>query len=225
MRDKKNKLILLVEDSEDVQDLNKSMLEDEGFDVDTVMTLAEARAFIERRIPDAIVLDIGMPDGNGLDFLREFREVSKIPVLLLTGFGEDTDVIKGYESGCNDYLPKPYTFGVLLARLKSLLQSAERVPEHIKRGALSLDVQSGQAFVNDKDLLLTQKEFFLLLLFIQHEELTMNAEYLYNKVWGQPMNKDTQAIKKAIYRLRSNLEGSGYTITSTRRKGYTFEKI
>jgi len=224
MRNKNNKLILLIEDSEDVQELNKSMLEDEGFTVKTAMTLAEARTFVKQRIPDAIILDIGMPDGNGLVFLHEFRKYSKIPVLLLTGYGEDTDIIKGYDNGCNDYLPKPYTFGVLLARLKSLLKSAEQIPERIKRGALSLDVQCGQAFANDKDLLLTQKEFFLLLLFVQHEGVIMNTDHLYKKVWGQPMNKDNQAVKKAVHRLRSNLEDSGYTITVVRGKGYVFEK-
>jgi len=186
--------------------------------------ITEAAMFIGERMPDAVVLDIGMPDGSGLDFLREFRKTSKVPVLLLTGYGEDTDIIKGYDNGCNDYLPKPYTFGVLLVRLKSLLQSAEQIPERIKRGALYLDVQSGQAFANGKDLLLTQKEFFLLLLFIQNEDTIMNAEYLYEKVWGQPMNKDMQAIKKAAHRLRSSLEDSGYTIAVTRAKGYTFEK-
>ncbi|MDR2558561.1 MAG: response regulator transcription factor [Oscillospiraceae bacterium] len=225
MRNKKNKLILLIEDNTDIQEFNKSMLEDEGFTVETVMTLTDAETFIKRMLPDAIVLDVGMPDGNGLNFLRDFRKFSKIPVLLLSGYGEDTDIIKGFEYGCNDYLPKPYAFGVLLVRLKNLLQSAEQVPELIKRGSLSLDVQSGQAFTDDNDLLLTQKEFFLLLLFIQNEDTIMSADYLYKKVWGQPMNRDTQALKKAIHRLRSSLEDSGYTITVTRRKGYTFERI
>lgn len=218
-------MILLIEDSEDVQDLNKSMLEDEGFTVKTVMTLAEARKSVRQRMPDAIILDIGMPDGNGLDFLREFRKTSKIPVLLLTGYGKDNDIIRGYDNGCNDYLSKPYTFGVLLARLKSLLKSMEQIPERITRGLLSFDVQCGQAFAGGKDLLLTQKEFFLLLLFVQHEGITINADYLYNKVWGKPMNKDNQAVKKAVHRLRTNLEDTGYTITVMRGKGYVFEKI
>ena len=221
----KNKLILLVEDNEDVQDLNKSMLEDEGFIVNTAMTLSEAKTSIEQKKPDLIVLDIGMPDGSGLEFLRKFRKSSKTPVLLLTGYSKDMDVIKGYENGCNDYLPKPYTFGVLLARLKSLLQSAEQVPECITHDSLHLDVQSGRAFVNGNDLLLAQKEFFLLLLFIQSEGVTMDAEHLYEKVWGQPMNKNNQAIKKTISRLRSSLEDTGYTIVVTRGKGYVFERI
>jgi len=221
----KDKLILLVEDNEDVQELNKSMLEDEGFVVNTAMTLSEAKISIQQRKPDLIVLDIGLPDGNGLEFLRKFRKLSKIPVLLLTGYSEDTDVIKGYENGCNDYLPKPYTFGVLLARLKSLLQSAEQIPERIAHGSLYLDVQSGRAFVNGNDLLLAQKEFFLLLYFIQNEDVIMTAEHLYKKVWGQPMNKNNQAIKKTISRLRNSLEDSGYTIVVTRGKGYVFERV
>ncbi|MDR2531263.1 MAG: response regulator transcription factor [Oscillospiraceae bacterium] len=221
----KNKLILLTENSEDVRELNRSMLEDDGFAVQTAVTLAEVRASAKQKLPDAIILDIDMPDGNGLDFLRELRKFSRVPVLLLSGLSEDIYVIKGFESGCNDYLTKPYTSGVLLVRLKNLLQSAEQVPEFIRRGSLFLDIQSGQAFAGGKDLLLTQKEFFLLLLFVQHEEQLINADHLYKKIWGQPMNKDTQAIKKAIHRLRSSLEDSGYTITVTRGKGYTFERV
>ncbi|MCL2717488.1 MAG: response regulator transcription factor [Lachnospiraceae bacterium] len=224
MKNRQDKLILLIEDNEDVQDLNRSMLEDEGFIVKTAMTLAGARKSVRQQIPDAIILDIGMPDGNGLDFLREFRKISKIPVLLLTGYGEDNDIIRGYDNGCNDYLAKPYTFGVLLARLKSLLQSAEQIPERITYGLLSLDMQCGQAFANGEDLFLTQKEFFLLSLFIQHEGVTLNADYLYKKVWGQPMNKDNQAVRKAVHRLRASLNNSGYTITVMRGKGYVFEK-
>jgi len=220
-----NKMILLIEDNLDVQNFNRLMLEEEGFYVETVMTLAEARSFLERRTPDIIILDIGMPDGSGLDFLCEFRQSSNIPVLLLTGFGDDIDVIKGYEHGCNDYLPKPYTFGVLLARIKSLLQSAEQIPDHITRGALFLDVMSGQAFINDHDLLLSQKEFALLLLLIQNEGKIISAEYIYKKVWGQNLAGDKNAVQVAVSRLRIKLEPSGLFISIKRNIGYKLIKM
>ena len=115
----KRKRILLVEDEVKVQDYNKYLLEKEGFAAETAMTLAEARTAAERQTPDIIVLDIGMPDGSGLDFLREFKQTSNIPVLLLTGYNKNEDVLAGFERGCNDYLKKPYAFPELLARIKT----------------------------------------------------------------------------------------------------------
>ena len=128
------KTILLAEDDKKVQGFNSRLLAGEGFAVQTAMTLADAREILEQQATDAMILDIGMPDGNGLDFLRELRQTSGIPVLMLTGYGETSDVIKGFESGCDDYLRKPYTFEELLARLKRLLYRAEQLPETVTRG-------------------------------------------------------------------------------------------
>lgn len=218
------KMILLVEDDKDVRQNIKRMLADEGFAVETAAYLAEARAVLAQRQPDAAILDIGLPDGNGLDFLREFRETSRTPVLLLTGFGEDDDILRGFKSGCDDYLSKPYTFAVLLARLKRLLQNAEQVPETITKGALKLNIPGAAGYVNGEDMLLTQKEFSLLVLFTQHEGQALGAETLYEKVWGQPLNNDNNAIKNQVSNLRKKLEGSGHTIRSLRGQGYCFEE-
>lgn len=218
------KLILLVEDSKKVQNYNRRMLEDEGFAVESALTLSDAGGVLEKRRLDAIILDIGMPDGNGLDFLRKLRQTSKIPVLMLTGYDKNEDIVNGFQSGCDDYLPKPYTFEVLLVRLNKLLLNAERMPERISLGPLKIDVLSGQAFVNGADLLLTRKEFSLLVLFVQCEGRSMNSEYLYEKVWGQPMNHNAGALKNQVSNLRKKLEGSSYTVLSTRGEGYCFKQ-
>ena len=222
-----NKLLLLVDATNDeIQHFNKRLLEKEGFAVEIVMTLAGAREFIERKNPDIIILDIAVPDGDGLDFLCELRQSSNIPVLILTEFGEEDDIIKGYESGCNDYLLKPYTsFGVLLARIKYLLKSAEQVPERITRGKLSLDIISGQAFLSEHDLLLSQKEFSLLLLLIQNEGRIISAERIYIKIWGKLLSGDKNALQVTVSRLRRKIEPAGFLVSMTRNKGYSFKKI
>ena len=219
-----NKLILLIEDEKEVQNYNKHLLSKQGLIVESAMTLTEARAILAVKRPDAIILDIGMPDGNGLDFLRDIRQTSKIPVLILTGFGEANDVVKGFETGCDDYLPKPYTFEVLLARLSYMLQRAEQLPEIIEKGPLMLIITSMTALLGGKDLLLTQKEFFLLLLFAQNEDKVMSAEYIYEQVWGQGMNKEARALQQHISNLRGKIEESGYTIVPVRNAGYRFER-
>lgn len=218
-----DKLILLVEDSKKVQNFNKRMLERAGFTVELAMTLTEAKAFLARQTPAAVILDIGMPDGSGLDFLRELRETSEIPVLLLTGYSETKDIVKGFKGGCDDYLTKPYTFEVLHVRLLRLLQNAEQVPETIARGSFSLNLTSMTAHLNGEDMLLTQKEFALLLLFLQNEGKTMSAEYIYEKVWGQNMAGDIRAVKFQVSNLRKKIEGSGYAIPAVRGGGYRFE--
>ena len=218
-----DKTVLLVEDNADVQEFNKFLLEKQGFEVDTAYTLAAARGVIALRMPDAIVLDIGLPDGSGLDFLKELRKISKVPVLVLTGYGKDSDVVRGFKSGCDDYLSKPYTFAVLLARLEHMLQSTVQVPTLMIYGTLKLDVLGGKAFLHDADLLLAQKEFTLLVTLARNAGQTLDAGYLYEKAWGQPMNDNTSALKNMVYRLRKKIKGSGYDILAQRGQGYVFE--
>ena len=218
------KAILLAEDDKKVQSFNKRLLAGEGFAVQTAMTLADARGILEQQAIDAMILDIGMPDGNGLDFLRELRQTSRIPVLMLTGYGETSDVIKGFESGCDDYLRKPYTFEELLARLKRLLYRAEQLPETVTRGALTLNILAKEAFLNGADLMLTPKDFALLQYFVQNEGRTLDRDVVYEKVWGRPMAGDSQALGSAVSRLRKKLTGCGYTISGGYGNSYCFER-
>ena len=214
--------ILMVEDNKDIQIFNRKMLIEEGFIVIIAMTLAEAKEKLEEEIPDLIILDIGMPDGSGLDFLQTLRETSLIPVLMLTGFSRSQDVVQGFEMGCDDYLAKPYTFEVLLVRMKYLLKTANRVPEIVSRGSLTMNIFSKQAFINEVDLLLTPKDFALLQILTQNEGQELKFKDIYKKVWGQHSNNDTRALVNGVSRLRKKLVGSGYEIITVYAGGYVF---
>lgn len=216
--------ILLVEDNEQVLYGNKRMLKRRGYDVMTALSLKEARERIIEQRPDAIILDIMLPDGSGLDFIHEVRQTSHIPILLLTGLATSEDIVRGLSEGGDDYLTKPYDFDVLLARITALLRRAKQLPEMITKRNLKLDVISGQAYCGEINLLLTQRDFLLLLLFVQNEDKIMSVEYLYEKIWKSPLSSDTQAIKSAVSRLRKKLNGTGYTISAQRYKGYIFER-
>jgi DNA-binding response OmpR family regulator len=221
----KSKLIYLIEDVKKIQEYNKLMLEEEGFTVETAMTLAAARALLAKRQPDVIVLDRGMPDGEGLDLLRELRaEGIKTPVLVLTGHGHDKEQEVGFDAGCDDYMPKPYTFGVLHKRLLRLLKSAEEVPERISSDALTMDVLSGQAFLRGVDLALKPKEFALLLLFVQNKNKMMEADYIYEKVWDAPLIGSKNALHTAISNLKKKLALFGEDIETERGVGYIYRK-
>ena len=220
----KGKIVLLVEDNKDVQIFNEDLLEQQGFTVKTALTLAQARESIENSHPDIIVLDRGMPDGEGLDFLQELRaRGDKTPVLLLTGFGKDFEVEQGFDAGCNDYLPKPYTFGVFHKRLLRLLKNAEEVPQVITKGRLTLKLTSMTAHIDGVDLLLAGKEFALLQFFVTNEKRVMNAKYIYEQVWGQPANNDVRTVRNHVSLLRKKLKNSGFAIKPVYGEGYLFE--
>jgi len=216
--------LLLVEDDPRIQANNKKILEREGYSLKQALTLREARSVIAEEPPCAIVLDIQLPDGSGLDFLRELRKTSTVPVLMLTGMSTPQDIVKGLEAGGDDYLPKPYEFPVFLARIKTLLRRAAIMPERLSIGPIRIDTASGKAYVGGEDMGLQPKESALLLQFIQQPEEILSAEYLYEKVWGQKMLDDVNSLRAATSKLRSKLAGSGYTITSSRGEGYCFEK-
>lgn len=216
--------LLLIEDNPRIQLANKDMLELLGYEVAIAMNLAEARACLLAQMPDVVVLDIMLPDGSGLDFLRELRRKAALPVLMLTALGTTEDTVRGLDLGADDYLAKPYAYPVLAARVEALLRRARQVPEHIRKGRLCLDVTAGVAAFDGADLLLSQKEFALLLILVQNEERFIRAEYLYEKVWKQPMAGDSNALRSTLKRLRAKLEGSGYCIARSKGEGYQFEK-
>jgi DNA-binding response OmpR family regulator len=155
-----NKIILCVEDNIKVQEFNQPLLEAKGFTVKAAMTLYEAREAIKREMPGLIILDIHLPDGNGLDFLREIRETSNIPVIALTNNKQEQDIETGFASGCDDYMTKPYTFPVLYARIEGLLRRVSKVPDVLVKGSLTLNVLAGLAFLNGEDLHLQKKRIF-----------------------------------------------------------------
>lgn len=218
------KQILLVEDNEQIMQGNERMLKRRGYEVTCALTLADARKAEKTRMPDLFVLDIMLPDGSGLDFMAELREYSQTPVLLLTGLTTPEDIVRGLTAGGDDYLAKPYDFGVLLARVEALLRRAENIPEKLVRGRLCLDVTADVATLDGADLLLSQKEFSLLLIFVQNEERFISAEYLYEKVWKHPMAGNSNTLKTTINRLREKIKNCGYRIAWSRGEGYSFER-
>lgn len=125
----KSGYVLLVEDEPIIQKKNKRILERHGFTIRQAYSIAEARVFLASAPPRAIVLDIQLPDGSGLHLLKELREASNIPVLMLTAMGTSQDVIRGLEAGGDDYLSKPYELAVFLVRVEELVRRASLIPD------------------------------------------------------------------------------------------------
>jgi len=218
--------VLLVEDEADIQFANKVLLERRGgYNVRLAMNLAQARRSIEEAVPDIIVLDIMLPDGSGLDFLEGLRQGSRrIPVLLLTALSETSDELKGIQAGGDDYITKPYDNDILLARIEALLRRTQQVPQTITKGPLTLDLLSSCAFHSGENLMLTDKEFNLLLMLTQNEGQTLSPEYIYEKIWGQPLVGGKNVVQSAVKRFRQKIQPTGYDIKTVYGKGYVFEE-
>ena len=223
MSDKTN--ILLVEDNEAIQQINKEMLEEEGgYSVRLAMNLADARESISKSVPCLIVLDIMLPDGSGLDFLKELRQAgqktSDVPVLLLTALSESSDEVKGIREGGDDYVAKPYDCEVLLVRIEKLLNQKLKADERVKfvieqtksaadtaeYGMLTVNNITQRAKLGGEDANLTPKEFSVLSYFLKNMDKKMTPEEIYEGVWGQDANNSAGAIKVHISGIRKKLK-------------------
>ena len=219
------KTILLVEDNKDLSEINRRALVAEGYSVKTAFTLAQARNILQTVSPEVILLDVALPDGDGMDFCGEIRQSTDAHILFLTSRTEHEDKLKGLGVGGDDYITKPYKLDELLARVNAAMRRREigNAAKNLVKGALTLNLVASQAFVNGEDILLTPKEFSLLHLLAEHEGQSISSERLYEKVWNAPTGDDVRTVKFQIYNLRRKLENSGYTIVSTRGEGYCFE--
>ena len=216
--------LLLIDDDEMIQAQNKRLLERRKYPLQQAYTLKEANAIMAAKgAPRAIILDVVLPDGNGMEFLRLLRKTSNVPVLMLTSQDETKDILEGLKAGGDNYLTKPYNSEIFVSHVEALLRRSSLVPEIISLGPINLELASGKAFLGKEDLMLSQKEFALLQQFVQKLNQILFAKELYEKVWGQTYLQDDTSLRSAVYRLRKKLSGSGYTITAEYGEGYMLE--
>jgi len=220
------KTILCVEDEVLILENNIKALTDAGYNTLTAESLAEAREILTVQRVDAIVLDIMLPDGNGLNLLSELRSAgNKVPVIMLTAWGEPKDVERGLKLGANDYVTKPFTYGVLLARLEAMFRNVEQIPEAIQKDGIILKPRSMEIQFAGQKVKLPPVEFFMLQLLVEDGGKILSSEYIYEQVWGTDMANDPTAVRNTISRLRKKIEGSGYIINSVYGGSYCFEKV
>ncbi|MCL2392417.1 MAG: response regulator transcription factor [Oscillospiraceae bacterium] len=218
--------ILLVEDNKTIQEANKELFEEiGGYNVHLAMTLAEARQSVAAAPPDLIVLDIMLPDGCGLDFLKELREQkSPIHVLLLTALSETSHEAKGLLAGGDDYIAKPYDNDMLLIRAGALLRRSKQTGEMVKEavaqakaeivntaaileyGYLTINHTTAKAYLYGKDTGLTPKEFSLLAYFLKNTDKKLTANEIYESIWGDSSLGSSDVVRAHIKNLRKKLK-------------------
>lgn len=238
MNGQKPPLVLMVEDNQDVLLLNKKWLRRTGYETMSAETLAEAWEALEQVSPDIIVLDILLPDGNGLTALPELKARCDAPVLFLSSRQEHKDVLAGLAAGGDGYITKPYKTDELVARVDALWRRECHYREKlhgamlekaaikvIDCGPLHIDVVSGRAMMNGKDVNLKPREFALLLALVQNAGREISGEKLYEIAWRLPANGDTRTIWTHISKLRAKLgldKTDAIEITAVRGSGYRF---
>jgi len=225
----KKEAILLVEDNIAILEANKRALGKAGYEIYTAETLDEARSALWETPPDAIVLDILLPDGDGLEFIREIRALTTAPVLLLTCLTEKDERLRGLRAGGDDYITKPYDVDELRERVTAFLRRdamlREAVPPVIALGPLELNITARRAYLNGRDMNLRHKEFDLLYLLVRNKGRQISAKSLYETVWVMPYADSGNAVWAQISRLKKKLAESGgaIRISSVRGGGYRLD--
>ncbi len=203
--------VLVIDDDPAVTSLLKRGLGYEGFQVETASTGEAGLAKVREQAPDLMILDIMMPGMSGLDVLRRVRAADeRLPVLLLTARDAPADQVAGLESGADDYVVKPFTFEVLLARVRALLrrQQAEQPPV-LRYADLSLDTGERLARRGGREISLTSVEFKLLEMFLRHPRQVLDKEVLLERVWGYDFGGNGNVVEVYVKQLRQKLEAAG----------------
>jgi DNA-binding response OmpR family regulator len=221
----RDKVILLVEDNAKLNEINRRALEKEGYAVLTALTLATAREHLSCNAPEIILLDVALPDGDGMDFCDEIREKTNAHILFLTSRREHEEKLKGLAVGGDDYITKPFKLDELLQRVKAAMRRRnmdKQSPKTFSFGALTIDIVTGRAYWDGTDLTLQPKEFALLHLFAENENRLLDAGYIYETLWNRSVNDDKGAVQAVVSRLRKKISHTGCDIRTTKNKGYTY---
>ncbi len=223
------KKIVLIEDDADLFALLKYNLEKEGFQLAGAQTGKDAVELCRRERPDLILLDIMLPDSDGLDICKGIRanpNLMHVPIIFLTARASETDRIVGLELGANDYIVKPFFIRELIARIKIQFRGTAAPVRVLKAGGLELDRGSCRVHLNGAELTLTATEFRLLEFLMSHPGVVFSREQLLNAAWGHDRAVTDRTVDVYILRVRQKIEKDAANptiIRSVRGFGYSFD--
>lgn len=206
-------LILIVEDEPPIRRFLRASLTDEGYRFNEAESGSEALKLAAREPPDLVLLDLGLPDMDGLEILKQFREWSKSPVIVLSARGQENDKVRALDAGADDYLTKPFGVGELLARIRVALRhaasSTSPTAEPVFQiGELKVDLAAHQVWLAEKQVHLTPIEYRLLTTLIKHAGKVLTHRFLLKEVWGPDQTYETHYLRVFMATLRRKIEVS-----------------
>ena len=217
--------VLVVDDEDRMRKLVKDFLEKEGYivleagDGETAVNI-----FYENKDLALILLDVMMPRMNGWEVLKEIRSQSKVPVIMLTALGEETDELKGFELGVDEYITKPFSPKILVARVGAVLRR-DRSEEMatVEAGGICIDKAAHTVTVDGRSVEMSFKEFELLLYLMENAGIVLSREKILNNVWNYDYFGDARTVDTHIKKIRAKLSGKGDCIKTIWGVGYRFE--
>lgn len=214
------KNVLVIDDEIQIRRLLKIGLEDSGY---SVYEAADGKKGIQELInhkPSIVLLDLGLPDEDGISVLKKIREFSDVPVIILSVRNSEKDIISALDTGANDYITKPFNVGELLARIRASLRyyQPEQTNSIFTNGKISVDFSTRIVKNGDVTVKLTTTEFSLLALFIRNAGKVLTHHYILKEVWGKPFSDETQYLRVYIAQLRKKIE-----VDSTKPKIFVTE--
>ncbi len=225
-----NPRIMVVEDEEALALLLRYNLEAEGYEVETIDRGDEAEIRLAEQVPDLLLLDWMLPGLSGIELcrrLRQRRETARLPVILLTARGEESERVRGLTTGADDYVVKPFSVPELMARIKAMLRRAnpESLSSQLKAGDIDLDRESHRAYRNGRELKLGPTEFRLLEFFLASPGRVFSREQLLDGVWGRDVYVDERTVDVHVGRLRKviNRGRERDPIRTVRGAGYALD--
>lgn len=203
--------VLVVDDEKALRDFVRRNLEVRGYHVLTAANGLEALALFEQERVDLIILDLMMPHMDGLEVTRRLREVSNVPIIVLSALGEEADKVRAFDLGADDYLTKPFGVGELLGRVKAVLRRAQwaNLPEEgerLVRGEICVELDRHRVTVNGREIDLTPTEYNLLVFLMRHAGKVLPHQFILQQVWGPQYGNEAEYLRVYIGRLRRKIE-------------------
>lgn len=223
-------LIYIVEDDQNIQEIEMFALKNAGYEVLGFSRGAQFWEEMEKRLPDLVLLDVMLPDTDGLEIVRRLRNrkaSAAIPVIMVTAKTSEVDKVKGLDLGADDYMTKPFGVMELISRVKAMLRRVkiQEKDQILEFEGIALDESRRKVKVDGKTVELTYKEFELLKLFLKYVGIVLQRSAILDKVWGSDFEGESRTLDMHIKTLRQKLGEKGKMIQTVRNVGYTLNYL
>ena len=223
--------LLLIDDDESLTELLGSYLSNQGFVIKVAKDGSEGLRFLFNYRPDLVILDVTMPKRDGWETLKRIREVSELPVIMLTARDDEQNILRGFSMGSDDYVTKPFSFAQLSARINAVLSRSDRQDKggqnYIQVGDLRVELHTKQVWRGEERIALTPTELKLLTVLMKHAGEVVSSEDLVRDVWGPQYAGEVGHVRRYIWHLRNKIEPDPENpryVCNERGFGYRFQK-